>query len=123
MSTKVFPAPLRIAHPLRYIKGIGTARVNAGFTQIRHPATADSEGISGDVDAPHFLRDRSVGRHSRPKDGVAEPVIGPAQLGRTRWLAYGPAGRRPHSRRAAAPYPPLRAGWALAPGHSGGSAG
>jgi hypothetical protein len=29
--------------------------------------------------------------HSRPKNGVAEPVIGPAQLGRTRWLAYVPA--------------------------------
>jgi len=28
--------------------------------------------------------------HSRPKDGVAEPVIGP-RFARTRWLAYVPA--------------------------------
>jgi len=28
--------------------------------------------------------------HSRSKNGVAEPVIGPATLGRTRWLAYVP---------------------------------
>jgi len=27
--------------------------------------------------------------HSRSKNGVAEPVIGPATSGRTRWLAYG----------------------------------
>ena len=26
--------------------------------------------------------------HSRSKNGVAEPVIGPATSGRTRWLAY-----------------------------------
>jgi len=28
--------------------------------------------------------------HSRSKNGVAEPVIGPATSGRTRWLAYDP---------------------------------
>ena len=28
--------------------------------------------------------------HSRSKNGVAEPVIGPATSGRTRWLAYVP---------------------------------
>jgi hypothetical protein len=27
--------------------------------------------------------------HSRPSNGIAEPVIGPATLSRTRWLAYG----------------------------------
>jgi hypothetical protein len=26
--------------------------------------------------------------HSRSENGVAEPVIGPATSGRTRWLAY-----------------------------------
>jgi len=28
--------------------------------------------------------------HSRSKNGVAEPVIGPATSARTRWLAYVP---------------------------------
>jgi len=28
--------------------------------------------------------------HSRSKNGVAEPVIGPVTSGRTRWLAYVP---------------------------------
>jgi len=28
--------------------------------------------------------------HSRSKNGVAEPVIGPATSGRTRWLGYVP---------------------------------
>ena len=32
-----------------------------------------------------------MARHSRPKDGVAELVIGPATSGRARWLAYVPA--------------------------------
>ncbi len=34
---------------------------------------------------------QTLNRHARRiavEDGVAEPVIGPAQLGRTRWLAY-----------------------------------
>jgi hypothetical protein len=36
---------------------------------------------------------------SRSKNGVAEPVIGPATSGRTRWLAYDRtvhAAARPH---------------------------
>jgi hypothetical protein len=106
MSAKVLPAPLRFGRPLRYIGAIGTPRVNGRLTRFRHPGTADDEDF-GHVDAPFDLRDRPGGRHSRPKDGVAS-------------LAYGPAGCRPHSRRAPAAYLPLRAGWALAPGHSGG---
>jgi hypothetical protein len=37
--------------------------------------------------ALHFV----IAGHSRPKDGVAELVIGPATSGSTRWLAYDPA--------------------------------
>ena len=33
--------------------------------------------------------------HGRSKNGVAEPVIGPATLDRTRWLAYVPGIRIP----------------------------
>ena len=94
MSIRVFLAPLRVAHPIRYIRAIGMPKVNARLTRFRHPGTADDEGFFGNVAALHHSRDRSGGRQ-------------------------GPAGCCPHSRRAPAAYLPLRAGWALAPGHSG----
>jgi len=96
LNTGVFPSPLRTAHPIRYIEAIECPRVNAHLTGFRHPGTADNEGFSGNADAPLHSRDWTGGRQ-------------------------GPAGCRPHSRRAPAAYLPLRAGWALAPGHSGGS--
>src|SRR5262249_8597465 len=88
-------APLQFRRRIRYIEAIGIPRVNGRLTRFRHPGTAERRGFFGNVDAPNFSRDRSGGRS-------------------------GPAGCRPHARRAPAAYLPLRAGWALAPGHSGG---
>src|SRR5690348_6685153 len=66
---------------------------NADLTRIRQ-ADAEDEGIREHVDAAPTLRDRSGGRNGRARC-------------------------HPHSGHAPSPYPPLRAGWAFAPGHSG----
>ena len=68
--------------------------VNAEFTLFRDACGTTDEGESDNADAPTYPRDRPGG-------------------------PTGPARRCPHSRRAPAPYRPLRAGRAFAPGHSG----
>ena len=80
-------------HPLH--RSHWSPTVNAELTGFRHPGTPITRML-GNVAAPFELRDRFGGRS-------------------------GPAGCCPDSRRAPAAYLPLRAGWALAPGHSGGS--